>query len=270
MLSYKIPLKSNKDKKLSSKITSNTTPIAPGEQITDTEIILGTRPGSVTSSGDTTSTTITSSEEREIVQEEVSKLEETIMKTIENAKEFEEVIPREEVEPHPHYNFDFNNVVHVNEKLEEDKTEFDDIIEEKELRPIVKTILENSEDKDRERDYIVEDVSTGLFTDQTPPSGGDWRVWKQTDVTSTSTSTTSAPVTTYDTIPTTSDQWAPAKTVSTTERGQYERFVTVPVLSITSSNNEPVKVRLNLPLNLLTLSLAWHVDRDFQKRRHPY
>lgn len=243
----KITLKSNKDKKLSSKITSNTTPIAPGgDQITDTEIILGTRPSSV---GETSPTTITSSEERLIVQEEVSKLEETIMKTIENAKEFEDVIPREEVETRPHYNFDFNP--NLNEKMEQepDKTEFDDIIEEKELRPIVKTILENNEDKDQERDYIVEDVSTGLFTDQTPPTAGEgWRVWKQTETTS--TSTTSAPVTTYDTIPTTSDQWSPIKastTSSTTDRGQYER-ITVPVLSMTSSSNsiEPFKVRLRV------------------------
>lgn len=170
------------------------------------------------------------------------------MKTIENAKEFEDVIPREEVETRPRYNFDFNR----NEKLEQqetDKTEFDDIIEEKELRPIVKTILENNEDKVQERDYIVEDVSTGLFTEQTPPTGSDWHAWKlETDVTSTSTSTTSAPATTYDTIPTTSDQWlAKTSPSSTTERGQYERFVTVPVLSITSSNNEPVKVRLKFP-----------------------
>ncbi|XP_063700768.1 uncharacterized protein LOC134831059 isoform X1 [Culicoides brevitarsis] len=237
--------KQTSNKKVSSKAT--TTPIAP--EITDTEIILGTRPAasSTTSNGDSTTTTMTSSEEREAVQEEVSKLEETIMKTIENAKEFEEVIPREEVEPH--FNFDFNN--NLNEKIIEDddvdadddveleedadKSEIDEIIEEKELRPIVKTILENNEDKDRDgRDYIVEDVSTGLFTEQTPPSinsHGDWRSWRVTD----STSTTSAPVTTYDTVQTTQE----SKASSTTERGQYERIVTVPVFS--ASTNEAAK-----------------------------
>uniref|UniRef100_A0A336M1T5 Dystroglycan 1 n=1 Tax=Culicoides sonorensis TaxID=179676 RepID=A0A336M1T5_CULSO len=235
---------SNKEKKVSSnKITSNTTPIAPsgGDQITDTEIILGTRPSSSSSSwfdsdSKIKSTTMSSSEEREMVQEEVSKLEETIMKTIENAKEFEDVIPAEEVETRPRYNFDFNS--DVNEKIEEDldeKSEFDDIIEEKELRPIVKTILENSHDPDKNRDYIIEDVSTGLFTEPSLPSSS------RSDFMSSSstTSTTSAPVTTFDTISTSSDQnnWRE----TTSEKGQYERIVTIPDDSMTSNSNEQYK-----------------------------
>lgn len=222
----------------------DTTPIAPesdtNNQITDTEIILETRPPSLREA----STTMSSSEEqREIVRQEVSELEETIMKTIENAKEFEDVIPREEVETRPHYNFDANNF-NSNEKLEEEenseKTEFDDIIEEKELRPIVKSILENKneEKNDQERDYIVEDVSTGLFTEQALPSSPNL-VWNSEIITS--TSTTSAPVTTFDTIPTTTTSYV------STEQGQYERVTTTTTTQVVteSSNNDPDKVRIS-------------------------
>lgn len=84
-----------------------------------------------------------------IVQKEVSDLTESIMKTIEDNEQVEVSAEDDGLE--------------VGETMKKD--DFDDVIPQEELRPIVKTILENG---DRETDYIVEDIpSVVLFTTNT-------------------------------------------------------------------------------------------------------
>lgn len=73
----------------------------------------------------------------EIVDEEFTELQETIMKTIENNEKVEEL--EADLEP--------------GETLKKD--DFDDVFDQNPIKPIVKSILENG---DREGDYIVEDI----------------------------------------------------------------------------------------------------------------